>query len=322
MRPPRTGEVTTLRLFYAADIHGSDRCFRKFLNAAKFYQADVLILGGDLTGKAFVPIVEEEGVFTCTFLGRTDVATGDAELEEMEKRIGFNGFYPVRCSAEELGELENDPKFRGERLGALMRAAIEDWMRLVDSRLADTDTVCVLIPGNDDPDWIRELFQTSSRVVDADEQVIEVADFQLLSLGYSNPTPWHTQRELSEQDLEARLDLLTEEVGDPGQVVLNVHVPPFASGLDLAPEIRSDLTLVGGARARSVPVGSTAVLQMIEKLQPVLGLHGHIHESRGVVRVGETVCVNPGSEYNAGILRGAIVDIERGRKPLIQLVAA
>ena len=313
---------TSVRLFYAADIHGSDRCFRKFLNAASFYGADALVMGGDLTGKAFVPIVEDGGVFTCTFLGRKDVATDEHGLEEMEKRIGFNGFYPVRCSAEELDELESDPELRGERLGALMRAAIEDWMRLADSRLAETDTVCVLIPGNDDPDWIRQLFRTSSRVVDADEQVIEVGDFQLLSLGFSNPTPWHTQRELSEEELEARLRPLIEEVGDPGQVVLNVHVPPFGSGLDAAPEIRDDLTLVGGARARSVPVGSTAVLSAIENLQPMLGLHGHIHESRGVVRIGETVCVNPGSEYNAGVLRGAIVDLERGRRPKIQLVAA
>jgi Icc-related predicted phosphoesterase len=58
-------------------------------------------------------------------------------------------------------------------------------------------------------------------------------------------------------------------------------------------------------------VGSKAVRRAIETYQPILSLHGHIHESRGVATIGRTVCINPGSEYPDGVLRGAIVDFDR-----------
>ena len=63
-----------MRIFYASDIHGSDRCWRKFLNSAGFYSADALVLGADLTGKAIVPLVEgADGVVRAQFLGSEHV---------------------------------------------------------------------------------------------------------------------------------------------------------------------------------------------------------------------------------------------------------
>src|SRR6266568_2674048 len=74
-RSNRLSRRTTI--FFATDIHGSERCFIKFINAAKFYQADVLILGGDITGKAMVPIVRQANGasirYRATFLGQTPV---------------------------------------------------------------------------------------------------------------------------------------------------------------------------------------------------------------------------------------------------------
>jgi len=57
------------------------------------------------------------------------------------------------------------------------------------------------------------------------------------------------------------------------------------------------------------PVGSTAVRELIEEYQPPLSLHGHIHESRGKTRIGETIAINPGSVYSEGSLQGAVIDL-------------
>jgi Icc-related predicted phosphoesterase len=52
------------------------------------------------------------------------------------------------------------------------------------------------------------------------------------------------------------------------------------------------------------------VRDAIKQYEPVVGLHGHIHESRGAQRIGSTMCLNPGSDYSADLLRGAIVDFD------------
>jgi Icc-related predicted phosphoesterase len=99
-------------------------------------------------------------------------------------------------------------------------------------------------------------------------------------------------------------------------------VPPYGTRIDDAPEIREDLSLVGGASATMVPVGSTAVRRVLERHAPMLGLHGHIHESRGSARLGPTVCLNPGSDYNTGILKGVIVRLRGSDVEDVQFVAA
>jgi Icc-related predicted phosphoesterase len=56
-------------------------------------------------------------------------------------------------------------------------------------------------------------------------------------------------------------------------------------------------------------VGSHGVRRAIETFKPVLGVHGHIHESGGERRIASTLCVNAGSEANHGVLRGYLVDL-------------
>src|ERR1700760_1547096 len=68
------------------------------------------------------------------------------------------------------------------------------------------------------------------------------------------------------------------------------------------------------------PVGSTAVRKIIEHYQPLLAVHGHIHESGGERRIGDTLCINPGSEANHGILRGYLIDIGKKGVELAQRV--
>ena len=95
---------------------------------------------------------------------------------------------------------------------------------------------------------------------------------------------------------------------------MNFHCPPAETSLDQAPALTDDLRpIVFGGRVMTKPVGSTSMRAAIEQHQPLLGLHGHIHESRGAERLGRTLCVNPGSDYGEGILRGAIIEVVNGR---------
>jgi len=132
----------------------------------------------------------------------------------------------------------------------------------------------------------------------------------MVSCAYANPTPWNSPRELDEDALYTKLRGLAEQVESPATAIFNLHVPPHNSGLDTANEMNPDLTLVfKSGQPNPVPVGSTAVRQIIEEYQPLLALHGHIHESRGEARIGRTLCINSGSEYNSGRIHGVTVKL-------------
>lgn len=319
----RRSREGALKIFYAADIHGSETCFRKFLKAADFYDVDVLVLGGDLTGKALVPVVRGAGgTWEARFLGRTAKARDDGELDALEAQIRFNGFYPYRCDPDEVGALEADPTRRAARFDQVMREDIFRWMDIAEERLRESPVRCLMMPGNDDGDYVAEALEASEGVENAEERILEVKGFLFLSLGYSNITPWHTPRELSEGELGARISALIEGLDTSMPWIFNLHVPPYDTRIDDAPELDETLRLVGGPSARMVPVGSHAVRAAIEEQQPLLSLHGHIHESRGVARLGKTRAINPGSEYNAGILRGVIVTVDPDRVVGHQFVGA
>lgn len=209
----RRPKEAALKLFYAADLHGSEKCFGKFLSAAKFYDVDLLVLGGDLTGKAMVPVVRvENGTYEARFLGRRAVARGEAEILEIEKQIRFNGFYPYRCEPDELSELQQDPELRATRFEEVMRRDVSRWVEMADERLRTSEVRCLAMPGNDDGEFVSDVLRQSERIENCDEQVMEVGGFQVLSLGYSNPTPWHSPRELTEEEMRARLERLAEKL--------------------------------------------------------------------------------------------------------------
>ncbi|MCX2727407.1 metallophosphoesterase [Thermomicrobium sp. 4228-Ro] len=311
-----------LALYYTSDVHGSERCFLKFLNAAKFYGVDTLILGGDLTGKVLVPIVQTDGRWEMTFLGRHEVLRSAEEVEEAEKRIRFNGFYPYRCDPDELARMEADPAYAERIFRRVMRESVERWVRLAEERLRGTGVRCFVMPGNDDEFEIDEVLNRSDVVINPDGAVIELDGYQLLSLAWANPTPWNSPRELPEEELAARIERLARELDPSLPVIFNLHCPPYDSTLDSAPQLREDLSVVMvGGQPNMVPVGSRAVREAIERYQPVLSLHGHIHESRGAVRIGRTLCVNPGSAYGEGVLHGALVRLEDDRVASYQLVS-
>jgi len=298
-----------MRIFFATDIHGSEVCWRKFLNAGKFHKADVLIMGGDMTGKAMVPIVKRTNDWRLTLQDQEHVLATEDEIKAMEKRISDRGYYPIRLTSEEVAAWEADPALVDTRFKAEMMANVERWMVLADERLKGTSTRCVVSPANDDIFELDPIIASAKQVLLGESNTIELDGFTMVSTGYANPTPWNTFRELPEADLRTRIDGLVADVPDRRRAIFNFHAPPYGSNLDNAPKLDADMRYVSGGQAL-VPVGSKAVRDAIVAYEPVLSLHGHIHEGRGAVKIGRTLAVNPGSTYEDGVLQAAIVDLD------------
>jgi Icc-related predicted phosphoesterase len=296
------------RVFFATDLHGSEVCWKKFINAGKFYDAQVLICGGDMTGKAIVPIVSEDGHYTVT-LGGEAMTVGAEQVGEVEANIRRRGYYPLQMSVERVHELDADPAKRAAAFQEVMLDGVDRWMKLAADKLRGSGTRCFVSPGNDDEMEVDDVVRRAELVELAEGRVIEIEGFSMISTGWSNPTPWNTHREESEEALGNRIEAMASQVPDPAHAIFNLHCPPFRSGLDEAPAIDADLRLLHGGRALR-PVGSTAVRTAIEKHQPLISLHGHIHESKGAVKIGKTLSINPGSAYEEGMLMGAIVQLD------------
>jgi uncharacterized protein len=281
------------------------------------------LLAGDLTGKAIVPIVQRDATYETDLLGVHRTARGDEQLAALQRDIADVGYYSFVTTADEANRLAGDESGRDDLLARLMNERVQAWLELATERLADRNVPLYLIPGNDDEFVIDEILNQPGHLpINADGKVLDIpGGLQLLASGWSNHTPWQTPREESEEDLYARLDALARQVRDPRRAVFMIHVPPHDSGLDTAPLLDENLrpTVSAGDVLRG-PVGSTAVRRIIEQYQPLLAIHGHIHESGGERRIGQTLSVNPGSEANAGILRGYIIDIGRKGVELVQRV--
>ena len=307
--------MSGFHLFFATDIHGSETCFRKFLNAGLAYKADVLIMGGDMTGKMLVPLVEAAGgEYTFEWLGAA-YSLPAAELPEYEKQMRMSGCYPFRTTPEEKEALENDPRKVKNLFASVMCKTVSDWLALAEQRLAKSGVECYITPGNDDVLEIDEAFHTSRYARNPEGQLITIkGEYEMIASGYSNPTPWKSPREKGEDALEASIQAMAKKLVDPHKAIFNFHCPPFDSGLDTAPKIDKTFKPVTGITGVEMqPVGSTAVAEAIREYQPLLGLHGHVHESRAAIKLGKTLCVNPGSEYSEGILRGCLLWLEKGR---------
>jgi Icc-related predicted phosphoesterase len=296
------------KIFFATDLHGSELCWKKFLNAAKFYDAEVLICGGDMTGKAIVPIVSENGHYTVALGGEEQAVAAD-QVSEVEANIRRKGYYPLRMSVERLHELDQNPAKRAECFQEVMLEGVERWMNMAAEKFRGSSIRCFVCPGNDDEMEVDDVVRRAEMVELGEGRVVEIDGFSMISTGWSNPTPWKTHREDSEEQLAERIEAMAAQVPDPSRAIFNLHCPPYRSGLDEAPAIDADMKLMHGGRALR-PVGSTAVREAIERHQPLISLHGHIHESKGAVKIGKTLSINPGSAYEEGMLMGAIIQLD------------
>jgi Icc-related predicted phosphoesterase len=302
-----------VRIFFATDVHGSDRCFRKFLNAGKFYGAQHLILGGDITGKTLVPVERTARGWTVNYADQAYVDVDGDELARVEQLIRDNGQYPIRGERDELLALA-DESVRDDAFRHVVVEGIERWMRLAEERLRGSGIRCFVTPGNDDFWEIDAPIEASNVVEFVEGRCVRLDDtHEMITTGYSNVTPWDSPRELDEPELGARIESMFEQVEDPANLVAVLHPPPYGTELDKAPAIDADFRVqMEGGSPRMASVGSTAVREFVERRQPLIGLHGHVHESRGAEHIARTLCLNPGSEYTEGTLCGALVTLGDG----------
>ena len=299
-------------VFFATDVHGSDICWKKFINAGKFYEADVIILGGDMTGKAIVPIIHQGGdTYKAVLLEQESILRGEDEVADMVKKVKSRGYYPYRTTPDEIAELNAKPGRVDEIFAQEVLKTAGEWLAYADEKLEGAGFRCYVAPGNDDMFELDDLIRTSKHVQLVEGQVVELDNHhEMITSGWSNFTPWHTYREEDEEKLRPRYEAMISQLKNVKNSVFNLHVPPYGSALDDAPELTQDLRPKHAGRSL-IPVGSRAVRTVIEEYQPLLGLFGHIHEGKGTCRLGRTLCINPGSMYEQGRLLGALVKLGR-----------
>lgn len=300
------------RIFFVADLHGSSICFRKFVNAARVYRADVLIVGGDIAAKTMTPVFEEAGTWSVTVEGETRRAHTTEELERLEGWVRDSATVPFRTTGAEWRQLIADRPKADQKFQELELEELRRWLDWARARLAGTGARLLLGLGNDDFSSMEGVVASDGFAELTDAGIVRLDDHhELLTLPYSNPTPWHTNRELSEEEIARRIADDAVHLGRVDRAVFNLHVPPFNTPLDLAPRLAPGFVKVmtPGGEPDMIHVGSTAVRAAIERYQPLLGLHGHIHESKGSGTIGRTAVLNPGSAYTEGTLLGAVVDL-------------
>ncbi len=300
-----------MKIYFATDVHGSEICWKKFISASKFYEVDALILGGDMTGKAIVPIIAQgKDKYKVTLLEQEAILNGRDEVDKMVQTIQNRGYYPFVTEPDEVASIFSKPGKTDELFLDQVLKSIQRWMDYADTKLAGSGVHCYVCPGNDDMFQIDEVIAASKCVENVEGRVVELDEYhEMISSGWSNPTPWDTHREEPEEALGRRIETIISKARDVSNAVFNFHAPPYGSGLDEAPELTKDLRPAYAGRSL-VPVGSRAVMAAIEKYQPLLGLFGHIHEGKGTRKYKRTLCINPGSMYEQGILHGVVIELK------------
>jgi Icc-related predicted phosphoesterase len=304
--------LTKTRIFFVTDIHGSDRLFLKFVNAGKVYKANLLVLGGDITGKTVTPVFSEDSSWKAQYVGSWRLAHTQDELDKLERDIRDLGSYPYRTTENEWTAKRQNTTEMDRIFVETMSVSLKRWIQIAEERLKPIGVKIVVNIGNDDLPIVGDIISKSDYVTYPNEKVLLIDDkHEMASVGYSNMTPWDCPGDLPEEELLTKLEKTTAELQDPKNSLFNFHCPPYDTQIDLAPKLDKDLkpVLTPGGEPEFDHVGSPSVRKVIEKFEPLAGLHGHIHEARGLSKVGRTTCFNPGSEYTTGILRGLILNL-------------
>ncbi len=317
------------RLFFATDIHGSERTYRKFINAGKFYEVNILVMGGDISGKLMIPIIKEgNGHHRATLQGTVQHIATEEELKQLQDRLGLLGFYYQIMDEDEYKALAENPEAVNKLFHELARKRLTEWVDLAETRLKGTGIRCFVTGGNDDDPEVLEAIRGVNResFIACEAQVIPIDEqHTMASVGFSNPTPWKTPREIPEEKLDEIIEGMCAQVKDFEHCIFNFHVPPLDSTLDLCPKLDwstdPPTPITSSGQIVFAGAGSPSVRKAIEKHQPMLGLHGHIHEAQGMVKIGRTTCVNPGSEYGEGILRGCLLTYADGKVEGFQMTS-
>ena len=297
-------------VFYVTDIHGSNVCFRKFLNAGKIYNADILVLGEDIGGKSIVPIFESSAGYFY-FNGDKNISiNGGVELEKLKKEISDRGSYPYVTAESDWMELTADPARMSAVFNRLMVERLEEWLDLMRERERERPIIANI--GNDDPPDLLKTLQSHEKgnLFVPEEKVVQVDGYNIAGLSFVNMTPWKLPGDLPEEELHKKVMSLMDSMTDLDHAILNFHAPPYGTSLDVAAKLDDNLRPVTvSGNVLTEHVGSTSIREAIERYQPLMGLHGHIHESKGAERIGRTWVFNPGSVYYSGTLQGLLVKL-------------
>ena len=252
------------RVFYATDVHGSEKTYIKFLNAASFYKAQVLILGGDITGKVIVPLVKNPDGYSGKFRGIDRLAKNDSELQALEKEIRESGYYPYRTEPGEIAELQADESKVQPIFKRLMLDMLKRWIQMAEERLRNTGVKIYMTGGNDDILDIKDIIRASDYVVDPEDRVVDIdGKHEMISLAWSNPTPWNTPRECSEEELWKKLEAMIAEVHNTKSCIFNTHLPPANTLISECVRLDKDLKpVLVGSEPDMISAGSTSVLRV------------------------------------------------------------
>jgi uncharacterized protein len=314
-------------IFYVTDTHGSERTFRKFLNSGKYYEADVVMMCGDITGKMLVPLVKhQDGTYTSKLFGQTHKLENEEEVAKQEETIANAGYYAHKLDEDTMKEFQADQSKVDEVFKKLMLERLQRWMKMAEEQYRETGIKCIMSAGNDDLRDIESVLNSSDYIINSEHKVIRLDDtHEMITVGEANTTPWNCPRDVPEEKLGEIISDLVSKTENVQNCVFNLHAPPKDSTLDTAFRLDTSVDppkmIMKGGQPVTTGVGSTSVREAIEKHNPLLGLHGHIHESRGIVKLGRTLCINPGSEYGEGILRGAIVNLSKDKVLSYQLTS-
>ena len=182
--------MSETKILFATDLHGGDTYFLKVLSLANSSKVNIVMMCGDLTGKAIVPIVKlNDDLFVTNFFN-TDYRLKKEELPKMEKDIRQVGYYYYHCSRTEYEEFKSKPDRLTELFDKLMQQTIENWLIKIDEILPK-DVRVLMNPGNDDTFAIDEVLRKSNRVEYTLEKCVELDDkHSVVACDWVNPTPW------------------------------------------------------------------------------------------------------------------------------------
>lgn len=305
-----------LKIAYTSDLHGSNSCFERAIDAAIVHEVDALLIGGDITGKSMTPVVRNSGdLYEALVRGTVERAEAGHELDLMESDISNVGSYPVRLTEQEHALMKSDPKRRQARFREAMKDRLKQWLWMAEKRLKPKGIRLLIICGNDDEWALDRVIRDSDFAEDPSQNICFLGEHhEVLGESAGNPTPFNCPRDMEESNLKLSIEKKVKQVKDPGRAIFILHVPPYDSGLDNAYALDKDLKKIfKGGMPVFAPVGSKAVREIIEEYQPLIALHGHIHESPNVIKIGRTMCFNPGSEYWNGAMHGYIITCDRDR---------
>lgn len=317
--------MTITRILYGSDFHGSDAVYRKFLAAGIQYKANVLMVGGDVTGKAMIPVIHQGGGrYEAELFGEAKKASTPDELKLLQKSVSQVGFYPIVLEKDEAEELESDPARMGARFEHEMCQRVREWMQLAEEKLVPLQIQLYFMAGNDDLASVDNVVEEFKSIRNPDMRHYDMeGGYEVVGLSNANLTPWLCARDVAEDVLTAKLDQLAAMIRKPEHAIAVLHVPPFGTGLDTCPELDKNLKIITqGGQVVMKAAGSPAVKAFLDRVQPMLSLHGHIHESPGHVRNGRTLMINAGSEYAEGIMKAAIINLENGKVKGHMLISA